>query len=295
MADFLEERLPLDLRMGAVYRDEFSVEIIRTVGGSEFRRLRNPYMIRHYSAQFTSDQADLWNRVIDLYHRAFGTYAGFRVKCLDDFTTNGDILAPTPFDHPAVYVSAGVYQLSKRYGVGGTPLAIGFPTRSIYKPIAATARVGIGALEILNSPVVNWSVSQTTGLLTFSAAKSRGISAITQAAQAVITVGASHGFLVGDYPYISGVLGMTQINGLRAQVTAIGGTTITVNINSSGFSVYSGAAGTASTAVPQGSEVVTAGFEFDIPCRFNSPIDVQHISNVIRDATSIDIVELITP
>lgn len=67
---------------------------------------------------------------------------------------------------------------------------------------------------------------------------SKAITGISQAASAVVTVGA-HTFVVGDAVTFSGVIGMTQINGLTGIVTAIAATTITVNINSTGFTVYS--------------------------------------------------------
>lgn len=66
---------------------------------------------------------------------------------------------------------------------------------------------------------------------------SKSITAITKAASAVVTVGA-HTFVVGDVVAFSGVVGMTQINGLTGTVTAIGAATITVNINSSVFTAY---------------------------------------------------------
>jgi Ubiquitin-activating enzyme E1 FCCH domain len=70
------------------------------------------------------------------------------------------------------------------------------------------------------------------------AGKSAAITAITQAASAVVTVGASHTFVVGEAVEFSGVAGMVEINGLTALVTAIGATTITVNIDSSAFTAY---------------------------------------------------------
>lgn len=70
------------------------------------------------------------------------------------------------------------------------------------------------------------------------AGKSAAITAITQAASAVVTVGVSHTFVIGDAVEFSGVLGMVEINGLTALVTAIGATTITVNINSTAFTAY---------------------------------------------------------
>ena len=66
---------------------------------------------------------------------------------------------------------------------------------------------------------------------------SQAITAITKAASAVVTVGA-HTFVAGDVVAFSGVSGMTEINGLTGTVTAIGATSITVNINSSAFTAY---------------------------------------------------------
>lgn len=66
---------------------------------------------------------------------------------------------------------------------------------------------------------------------------SLAITGITQAASAVVTIGA-HTFVVGDVLAFSGASGMTQINGLTGTVTAVGATTVTVNINSSAFSAY---------------------------------------------------------
>lgn len=76
------------------------------------------------------------------------------------------------------------------------------------------------------------------------------ITGITLAASAVITVStvsAANPFLVGCPIIVEGALGMTQINGVQGQVTAIGGAsgawTVTVNINSSGFSAWTSGGG----------------------------------------------------
>jgi hypothetical protein len=160
--------------------------------------------------------------------------------------------------------------------------------RTLFKPVAGTTRVAIGTLELTSG----WTVDTTTGKVTFAANKTRAITGITQAASAVITVG-SHTFVVGDSVYISGVVGMTQINGLRGMITAISGTTITVNINSTAFTAYT-SGGTTNTT-PQTGEVVKGGCQFDIPCRFNSKIDVSNTSPQWRDSGTIDIIELLNP
>ena len=289
MADFLEERLPINVRMGASYSDEFAVDITTTRGGSEYRRLVHPYPVRHFTVQYAVSHADLWGKVIAMYHRAYGMYAGFRVRCMDDFSTNANTGAPSAFDQPCLLVSAGVYQLQKQYGSGATPLSIGLPKRTLFKPVAGSIKVAISGAEIQPS---FWSADTATGKVTFAANKSRPITAITKASSAVLTVG-THTFLVGDSVYISGVAGMTKINGLRAVVSAVASTTITVTINSTVFSTYS--SGGVVNTQPQTAESVTAGCEFDLPCRFNSRIDVQHVSPDLREAGAIDIIELVTP
>jgi hypothetical protein len=67
---------------------------------------------------------------------------------------------------------------------------------------------------------------------------SRALTGITQAAAAVITVGAGHPFEVNDLVYIDEVNGMVEINGLTGTVTVVAAATITVNINSAAFAAY---------------------------------------------------------
>ena len=71
----------------------------------------------------------------------------------------------------------------------------------------------------------------------------RYITAITQAASAVITLSVTHGYTVGQAVqiYVSSDFGMTEINGLTGNITAVttGATnTITVDIDSSAFSAF---------------------------------------------------------
>lgn len=63
------------------------------------------------------------------------------------------------------------------------------------------------------------------------------ITGITQASQAVVTV--TQSWNVNDLVTITGVVGMTQINGLTGTIQSRTGTSITLNINSSAFTAYS--------------------------------------------------------
>lgn len=286
---FLEERLPVDVRMGASYADDYEVEITVTRAGDEHRRLVHPYPARSFQIAYTQQAADLWADVIALYHRAYGKYAGFRVRCLDDFSTKDHTGTPTVADQTLTRLSAGVYQLVKKYGAGATPISIGLPERTLFKPVTGTVKIAVTGLTYSTG----FTTDTVTGQVTFSADKTKTITSISRAASAVIGFGAAHTLLVGESVYISGVVGMTQINGQRATITGTGANDITVNINSSAYTAY-GSAGTVHSQ-PQAAETVTGGCEFDLPCRFNSRIDVRHASLYMREAGGIEILELIAP
>ena len=211
MAEFLEERLPVNVRMGASYTDGYEVEITTTASGVEYRKLTHRFPVRSFHINFTMMREDLAARVLALYHRAYGMYAGFRVKCLDDFTTNARLLAPTKDDWILPKISSGVYQLIVGYGSGGTPLGIGLPYRNIYKPVAGTVLISKNG-TLLSSGV---SVDYTTGRVTITPAPT--------------------------------------------------------------------------------TEVIRGGCEFDLPCRFNSKIEVSSVSADVRDCGGIDIIELVAP
>jgi uncharacterized protein (TIGR02217 family) len=291
MPSFLEDRLPITIDYGSSFGEEYAVEIDTTANGNEYRRLRHNAPRARYDLSFDMRQ-QLWvmDEVVSLYHRVFGRFAGFRVKNLADYSSNGYTGTPAFGNQVCALVSAGVYQLQKTYGgVGGT-IAVGRPVRVVFKPVTGSVIIGVSGASY---PVAQWSVASSTGLVTMATNKTRAITAITQAAQAVVTVGA-HTFIVGESVGFTGVLGMTQINGLRALVTAISGTTITAAINSTAFSAYT-SGGTVQTN-PIGAEVVTAGFEFDLPMRFDS--DLSGLTFDTFDTLStggINLVEILNP
>ena len=289
MADFLEERISSLVRMGASYTDDYAVEIVETSGGSEYRALVNPFPRRKFDVSYLLDNDQTYAELQAIYHRAHGKFAGFRIRCFDEFSSNGRNGTPTAFDHPMTLVSAGVYQLTKRYGTDKAAGATGYASRNIKKPVAGTTRVAIGVTEIR---AADWSVATTTGRVTFAADQTYSITGITKAASAVITLG-THALVVGQSVHISGVLGMTQINGLRALITAITGTTITVAINSSAFNTWT--SGGAVHTRPQTGEACTAGFEFDFPVRFNTAMPIGQDYPGHRSVDGVELIELLNP
>jgi hypothetical protein len=95
----------------------------------------------------------------------------------------------------------------------------------------------------------------------------RWITGITQAASAVITVSVAHNYLVGDkiVVHVPRGFGMTQIDGIQGTITAVTASTMTVNIDSTGFTAF---------AFPT-SAVAAAGVSFP------------HVTNVGEVATKL--------
>lgn len=290
MADFLEERLDHQkIKMGASFTEQYAVNIVTTSGGSEYRSLIHPFPARTFDISQLLEKSETYNYILALYHRAHGQYAGFRIRCYDEYSSNGNIGTPTAFDQTLLPVSAGVYQIVKQYGTNGTAGAAGYPYRVIHKPVYGSVKVGIGSTEIR---IADWSVVTTTGRITLAANIGHAITGISKASSAVVTLGA-HTYVTGMSVGFKSVSGMTQINGLRGLITSYDATTITVNINSSAFSVYT--SGGETNTAPQTGETVSCGFEFDWPVRFNGSLVIGQDYPTHRNADGIELIEILNP
>ena len=287
MADFLEERLLGCLRYGASYADEYKVSIIETSGGQEYRSLTHPYPKRSFDVSYLLERDELYVNLLGLYHRAHGMYAGFRAHCLDEYSSNGATGVPTSFDQPMGLVSAGVYQLRKYYGTDGLAGGAGFPYRNVYKPVAGTVQVAIGATEIRPE---DWSVVTSTGVVTFAADQTYSVTGLASGTTTEITIGA-HTLVTGQSVHVSGVVG-SPLPAYRALILGTTPTTIVVQVDTTGFTYTSG--GVVHTR-PQEGEPVTAGFEFDFPVRFNTvlPIGMDYPNH--RTVDGVQLVELLNP
>lgn len=275
---FLEERLIVDaVVLGSTYVDEYNVEITETSGDQEYRRLVNPFPKRRFKMDFTVDLTKVYTDVLDLYHKCFGSFKGFRVRCLDDFSTKNAVDTPTAFDQPLVRTGVRTYQMRKLYAVLGGE-------RTIYKPVTGTFKVGVSGLD----KTAQSSIDTTTGIVTLGTTAFLAITAITKATQAVLTIG-THTLLVNDTVYIANVVGMTQINGLTGIIQTVAATTIALNINSTAFSTYT------SGGIVEPTNRITGGCEFDIPVRFDTNVEIDQEYHTLRSLSGVELVELINP
>jgi len=292
MAEFLEERILGDIQYGSSWEDDYSVTVVSTSGGQEYRSLNHPFPVRTFDVSYMMDNINMWDSLVNTYHRAHGKYAGFRARCIDEYTSNANgTTAATATDQVLTLISGLDYQLRKYYGTDKAAGTIGYPYRTIYKPVAGTVLVAIGTIPIRSA---DYSVNTTTGVVTFAANKSITITGITKAVNAVISTTNTAGIVAGQMVQISGVLGMTQINLWRVEVLSVStNVSITVNANTLSFGTYT--SGGVCNTNPQSGEQVTAGFEFDFPVRFNSVLPVGQNKPIYRDITSIELLELLNP
>lgn len=287
---FLEERIREEILQGSSYSEEYSVDLVETNSGNEFRRLRFPYPRLRYTIELLDDYPEFRTQVVEFFHKSGGQFGGFRLKHKQEYTTNNFVDAPTFDDQAAILDSTGVYQIVRWYGTEGDTTQT---RRRIRKPVTGTILVGIR--DDFSNPVQlvqGFTASTTTGLITFDANKTGVITAITQAASAVVTI-SSHPFVVNDSVHLSGVVGMTEINGLRGTVTAKTPNTLTVDIDSTAFTAYT-SGGVANTR-PQTNETVTAGCEFDIPARFETRVADFNYSNFNILESTLSLVEILNP
>ena len=288
MPDFLEERISGLVRMGASYGDDYAVDIVQTAGGQEYRSLIHPFPVRRFDVSYLLDTEKTYNELQALYHRAHGRYAGFRVRCVDEYSTNGRVGAPTATDDAALYVSTGVYQLRKYYGKSGTAGAAGYPYRLIKKPVAGTVKVSCGGFEYPSNQI---TTDTTTGRVTI-ANKTASISGINRDT-AVVTFTAPHTFLVNDSVVFQGIVGMGTLNSVRARVSAVTSTTITIALTISYMAYY--VSGGAGHTRPQSGEVVSGGCEFDFPVRFNTSLPIGQDFPGHRVVDGVELIELLNP
>lgn len=292
MTDFLEERFSDLVRYGSSWQDEFAVRVIPVSGGNEYRSLIHPYPVRSFDVSYLLDSARTWSELLNVWQRAHGRYAGFRIRCFDEYSTNGPKGAPTAFDQSLALVSAGVYQLRKFYGTDKSAGAAGYSCRTIRKPVASTTRAAIGSVEIATP--LSWSVDTTNGQITFAADKSYSITSIGQSSSAVIVLATSTNTIAdGESVYISGVAGMTQINSLRVKVLYATTNSITVDLNTTAFGTYT-SGGVVHTR-PQSGESVTGGCEFDFPVRFSSELPVSQDYPGYRPVEGVTLREILNP
>jgi uncharacterized protein (TIGR02217 family) len=165
---FHEVRFPDNISRGARGGPERRTQIVELTSGAEERNASWANSRRRYDVAYGIRRADDLAAVVAFFEARNGRLYGFRFKDWADFKSCLPSQTPAPTNQPigTGNGAATLFQLTKRYTSGAQSW-----TRAITKPVAGTVTIALN-----DSPQASgWSVSTTTGLITFTTAPAAGI------------------------------------------------------------------------------------------------------------------------
>lgn len=164
----IEARFPTSLSRGASGGDSFDNRITGLPGGTEQRIGKRSIALGRWSMSFNNRDKTAFQELRNFFLAVGGMLNAFRFK--DPLDYESDTAAPGQSCSPATGDGANkLFQLQKSYTVT-SPLS---PyVRTVTKPVSGTVRMYVNGVEVLSPG--NWSVSTTTGIVTFVAAPTGG-------------------------------------------------------------------------------------------------------------------------
>ncbi|MFN3993949.1 MAG: TIGR02217 family protein [Tabrizicola flagellatus] len=165
---FHEVRFPDNISRGARGGPERRTQIVELASGSEERNASWSNSRRRYDVAYGIRRADDLAAVVAFFEARNGRLHGFRFKDWADFKSCLPSQTVGPSDQPigTGNGSATQFQLTKRYTSGAQ-----FWTRTINRPVAGTVTIALNGTPQASG----WSVSTTTGLITFTTAPAAGV------------------------------------------------------------------------------------------------------------------------
>ena len=230
----------------------------------------DPVYINGIQIPFSTQKTEFFNIWPNIVQQMYFIGSG------DGVTTNFDFTFPVspnnqaPTNVPFQYFLRGHVDITGIIATGvnqdpffGTTINPLIPSTSIYPAVYITSIDANGNslvvqdsgqfLKIGSTNMPNYGLLMNPGTAPFGySAPSNGyqttftITGITQAAQAVLT--ATTTFAIGQRVTIQNVVGMTELNGNTYTVVSNGGTTLTLNVNSTAFAPYVSGGTVSSTA-----------------------------------------------
>lgn len=286
---FLDIRFPDNISYGGTGGPNFSTDVVVVESGFEQRNVnwaaaRHSYDVSHAART----QAEV-EELIAFFRVAQGRAHSFRYKDeLDYSATVANGLLGT-----GVGTGLPTYQLYKKY-----TNSAGASTRKITRPVSGTLSAYRGASPItIGAGAGNIAIDNATGIVTFVADASSAATAITVGATTSVVLTTNPGTLVaGKKLYLSGFTGADAalLNGLAHNINSVSGTgpyTFVLATDTTAKTITLGSGN--GYKYPQASDVLTAAFEFDVPCRFDiDQLKGLHIAPGIYGWDSILIVEV---
>ena len=164
---FHEVRFPDNISRGARGGPERRTQIVELASGAEERNASWANSRRRYDVAYGIRRADDLAAVVAFFEARNGRLHGFRFKDWADFKSCPPSQTPEATDQPIGTGNGSTteFQLAKRYTSGAQSWS-----RAITKPVAGTLTIALNGTPQASG----WSVSTTTGLITFTTAPAAG-------------------------------------------------------------------------------------------------------------------------
>ncbi|WP_439527829.1 phage distal tail protein, Rcc01695 family [Pannonibacter sp.] len=165
---FHDVRFPDSISRGARGGPERRTQIVELTSGHEERNASWANSRRRYDVAYGIRRADDLAAVIAFFEARNGRLHGFRFKDWADFKSCLPSQTPHPTDQPIGLGNGATkqFQLIKRYASGAQSWS-----RPITRPVTGSVRVAVNGTPV----ATGWSVSSSTGLVSFAAAPAAGV------------------------------------------------------------------------------------------------------------------------
>ena len=156
---FIETRFPTDISFGSAGGPEYSTDIVITQGGHEQRNINWSAARARYNVAYGVRTQEQLGTLITFFRARKGRADGFRFKDWTDYQATAELIGTGNG-------SITQFQLVKSYVNGSVT-----DTRIITKPVSGSILIyKAGVLQ-----TTGYSVSTTTGIVTFSTAPTAGV------------------------------------------------------------------------------------------------------------------------
>lgn len=283
MASFTETRFPTNISQGSSGGPGFKTDVMMVTSGFEERKIKWSEQRSIFNVAYGIRSVDDYEALLNFFVSMRGKAYGFRYKDWADYKSCSITVEPA-FDDQIIGSGNGAttsFQLIKNYTAGFTY------QRNITKPVIGSILVGIGGI----ASSTNFVADTSAGTITFDNITKTVINAVSAGSNTTISA-TSHGLVDGDSVYLSSFTGdWIALNSTRFIVDVLDSATFNIVFNSSLFTAYSANGGQLKT-LPQTGESVTAGYEFDLPCRFDQDAISTVINNYLSFSTDVMVVEI---
>lgn len=156
---FHEVRFPIYISQGSVGGPEWKTLINKLASGHEKRNVEWTYALHRFNVAYGIREPEDLQTVYEFFLLRRGRGYGFRFKDWLDYQAVGQVIGTGDDETLA-------FQLVKIYSD-----AAGNYSRKITKPVSGTVHIYFGETE----QTTGWTVSTTTGIVTFAAAPAEGV------------------------------------------------------------------------------------------------------------------------